>query len=65
MSLNIHSRSVCAVVCEVYAVRSYAYTLLCENMCCSVFALRLDAGQKGRFFCCFWGFFAISRQETR
>lgn len=57
MSLNIHSRSVCAVVCEVYAVRSYAYTLLCANMCCSVFSLRSDAGQKGRFFLLFWVFF--------
>lgn len=57
MSLNIHSRSVCAVVCEVYAVRSYAYTLLCANMCCSVFSLRSDAGQKGRFFLLFLVFF--------
>lgn len=56
MSLNIHSRSVCVVVCEVYAVRSYAYTLLCENvLLCFLSSLR--CWTKRTFFLLFLGFF--------
>lgn len=53
MSLNIHSRSVCAVVCEVYAVRSYAYTLLVKTCVAlfSLFAQMLD--KKDVFFVVF------------